>query len=92
MNGRELVAWNLRKLRVAQGLSQEQLAVDAGVDRTYVGGLERGTANPTVAILDRLAATLSVHLSELFREPRRGSVRPAPMRGGRRPVTSRRQG
>jgi transcriptional regulator with XRE-family HTH domain len=84
MDGRALIAWNLRKLRVKRGLSQQQLAVDGGVDRTYVGGLERGTENPTVAILDLLAAALVVHISEFFREPRKGSVRPKPLRGGRR--------
>jgi len=36
MNGRKLVAWNLRRLRVGQQLSQEKLAADAGVDRAYM--------------------------------------------------------
>jgi transcriptional regulator with XRE-family HTH domain len=85
MDGRGLVAWNLRKLRVRSGLSQEKLAVDAGLDRTYVGGLERGNENPTVAVLDRLAAALSVHVSAFFKEPRPGTPMPKPLRGGRRP-------
>ena len=72
-----MVAWNLRRLRVARGLSQERLAYDAGVDRSYVGGLERRQENPTVDVLDRLAATLSVPLGELFRQPRR-NARPPP--------------
>jgi transcriptional regulator with XRE-family HTH domain len=86
MNGRALVAWNLRKLRVERGLSQEQLAVDANLDRTYVGGLERETENPTVGVLDQLAAALTIHVAELFREPRRGATRPAPLKGGRKPA------
>ena len=85
MKGRELVAWNLRRLRVARGLSQERLAYDAGVDRSYVGGLERRKENPTVDVLDRLAATLSVSLVELFRQPRRNARPPQPLRSGRRP-------
>lgn len=84
MDGRALVAWNLRRLRVARGLSQERLAADAEVDRSYVGGLERGTENPTVAVLDRLAAALGVHISEVFAEPPRGTSRPSPLRAGRR--------
>jgi transcriptional regulator with XRE-family HTH domain len=48
MNGRKLVAWNLRRLRVRQGLSQEKLAADAGVDRAYMSRLERELENPTV--------------------------------------------
>ena len=83
MDGRALVAWNIRKLRVKRGLSQEQLAVDAGVDRTYVGGIERGVENPTVAVLDRLAGALAVHISEVFRVPKRGAKKPSPLPGGR---------
>src|ERR1700730_12694870 len=59
MKGRALVAWNLRRIRVRHGLSQERLAFDAGVDRSYVGGLERREENPIVDLLDRLARTLS---------------------------------
>jgi transcriptional regulator with XRE-family HTH domain len=84
MIGRALVAWNLRRLRVKRGLSQENLAYDAEVDRSYVGGLERGTENPTVDVLDRLAATLGVPLSELFKRPRSGASPPKPLRGGRK--------
>ena len=54
----KLVAWNLRRLRVARALSQEALAVDAGIDRSFVGRIERGIENPTVETLDRLAAAL----------------------------------
>src|SRR6266567_4139223 len=59
MKGRALVAWNLRRIRVKRGLSQERLAFDSGVDRSYVRGLERREHNPTVDLLDRLARTLS---------------------------------
>jgi transcriptional regulator with XRE-family HTH domain len=84
MNGRALVAWNLRRIRVRQDISQERLAYDAGIDRSYMGGLERQEENPTVDILDRLAATLKVPISELFRAPRSGEERPKPLRRGRR--------
>ena len=84
MDGRALVAWNLRRIRVEQDLSQEKLAADAGVDRTYVGRLERRLENPTVGILDRLAAALSVKIVDLLAEPKRGETPPKPLRGGRR--------
>lgn len=84
MDGRALVAWNLRRVRVAHGLSQEKLAADAGVDRAYLGGLEREAENPTVDLLDRIAAALAVPLVELFVAPAPGEARPAPLRGGRR--------
>jgi transcriptional regulator with XRE-family HTH domain len=84
MDGRALLAWNLRELRVKSRLSQEQLAVDAGLDRTYLGGIERGLANPTVAILDRLARALSIEVADLFKVPSRSSPRPKPLPGGRK--------
>jgi transcriptional regulator with XRE-family HTH domain len=86
MNGRTLVAWNLRRIRVRRGLSQERLAYDAGVDRSYVGGLEREEENPTVDVLDRLATTLEVPLSDFFKVPKENSPRPKPLRSGRRPA------
>jgi transcriptional regulator with XRE-family HTH domain len=87
MNGRALVAWNLRRIRVKRGLSQERLAYDAEVDRSYVGGLERREENPTVDVLDRLAKTLSVPLSEFFKRPAKNASPPKPLRGGRRPLS-----
>jgi transcriptional regulator with XRE-family HTH domain len=66
MRGRELVGRNVKRIRIAQGVSQERLAFDASVDRSYLGGVERGEENPTVDILDRLAETLNVPLAALF--------------------------
>lgn len=84
MDGRARVAWHVRRLRVERGLSQEALAVDAGVDRGYVSGIERGTFNPTVEILDRLAAALSVDVGEFLLLPASDAVPPVPLRAGRR--------
>jgi transcriptional regulator with XRE-family HTH domain len=90
MNGRALVAWNLRRIRVQRGLSQERLAHDAEVDRSYVGGLERQEENPTVDVLDRLAKTLEVPVSELFKLPQgRATTQTAAERQAVAPVTSR---
>jgi transcriptional regulator with XRE-family HTH domain len=85
MKAQALVARNLRRLRVQRGLSQETLAVDANVDRTYVSRLERGLENPTVALLDRLAGALRSPISDFFIVPARGDPVPEPLRGGRRP-------
>jgi len=86
MNGRALVAWNLRRVRVKRGLSQERLAFDAGVDRSYLGGLERQEENPTVDVLDRLASALSIPISEFFVLPGKGSLPSRPLKSGRRPA------
>lgn len=85
MNAQALVAHNLRKLRVRHGLSQEVLAVDAAIDRTYVSRLERGLENPTVAVLERLAAALGVSIAEFFVVPSADEPAPKPLPGGRRP-------
>jgi transcriptional regulator with XRE-family HTH domain len=64
------VAWNLRRIRVGRGLSQERLAFDAGVDRSYVGGLERREENPTVDVLRGVVVRLScgIHSLSLMRK------------------------
>ncbi|PKR89084.1 transcriptional regulator [Pleomorphomonas diazotrophica] len=84
MNGRELVAWNMRRLRVAKDISQERLANEAGVDRTYVSRLERKMENPSIGILDKIASALDAHVSELLREPDT-SEQPTPLKAGRKP-------
>lgn len=84
MKAQALVAWNLRRLRVQRGLSQEALAAEAEVDRSYVGRLERKLENPTVLLLERLAEVLDVQLTELFRMPPRNEKPPQPLPGGRR--------
>ena len=85
MRAREMVGWNVRRVRAAKSVSQERLAFDAGVDRSYVGGLERGEMNPSVDVLERLALTLQVPLIEFFIEPGEGEPPPKPLKGGRPP-------
>jgi len=50
------------------------LAVDAGIDRTYVSRLERGMENPTVAVLEKLARALASNIEDFFRAPRAGEA------------------
>lgn len=57
----------LRSLREERGLSQEAFALEAGVHRTYVGGIERGERNPSFSSLLRLAAALDVPPSVIVR-------------------------
>ena len=83
MKANTLIARNIRRLRVARALSQEMLAVDAGIDRTYVSRLERGLDNPTVTVLEKLARAFSSNIEDLFRIPRAGEATPQPLKGGR---------
>jgi transcriptional regulator with XRE-family HTH domain len=68
MDWARLVGSNVRQLRKQRGLTQEQLALDAAIDLRYLGGIERGTRNPSVMVLGRLAEVLKVHPAELFAE------------------------
>lgn len=83
MRGRELVGRNIKRIRVANGVSQEQLAFDAGVDRSYLGGVERCDENPSVDTLDKIAAVLDVPLIELFRPVEADAMTPG-LRPGRK--------
>lgn len=69
MDIRSVVGKNLRRLRLEKGVSQEALAVDAGVARSYAGRLERGLENPTVELLQRLADALETEVTEFVRFP-----------------------
>ena len=66
MRWEEVVGLNVRRLRKARGLTQEALAHGADIDTRYVGGIERGQENPSVAVLGRLAAVLSVHPADFL--------------------------
>jgi transcriptional regulator with XRE-family HTH domain len=78
MDIREVFARNLRKARNARCLSQEGLAHEANVDRTYVSALERGVYNATIVMVAKLAKALDVEPSEL-------------LRGGAKPKTRKRK-
>jgi transcriptional regulator with XRE-family HTH domain len=91
MKARALVAWNLRRIRVKLGVAQEQLAYDADVDRSYVGGLERQTENPTIDLLDRLAKTLGVPLADFFALPAKGAIAPKTLPKGRKAGKAKRK-
>ena len=67
MKLREVVAKNLRRLRNAQGLSQEELADRADVNRNYVGMLEREEHAATIDMLEKLADVLSIDPVEFLK-------------------------
>jgi transcriptional regulator with XRE-family HTH domain len=56
----QLLGANVRRYRKLKGMSQEELSLEAGMKRSYVSDLERGTRNPSVRALGRLAAALRV--------------------------------
>ena len=68
MDVRKRVGRNLKKYRNAAGLSQEGLALECGLHRTYVSGVERGVRNPTVVVLEKIAKPLGIPSSRLLDE------------------------
>jgi transcriptional regulator with XRE-family HTH domain len=69
MDIRAALSANIRKYRLRKGWSQEELAEESGLHRTYVSGVERGARNPTVQIVGKLAKALGVKAADLFKEP-----------------------
>jgi transcriptional regulator with XRE-family HTH domain len=71
MEVRRRLGLNVRKFREERGLSQEALAFEARLHRTYLSGVERGVRNPTVIVLERIAKALKVPSAGLLEELRR---------------------
>jgi transcriptional regulator with XRE-family HTH domain len=65
---RHIFAENLRKARLAKGLSQESLAELANLHRTYVGSVERAERNVSIDNMDRLAGAVGVSLPSLLQD------------------------
>jgi transcriptional regulator with XRE-family HTH domain len=64
---KELLAKNIKKLRLERNLAQERLALEAGVDRTLVSKIERLVANPSLEILVKIAVVLKVPVAMLLK-------------------------
>jgi transcriptional regulator with XRE-family HTH domain len=73
MRWEQIVGTNIRRLRVERDLSQEEVAHRVEIDVSYLGQIERGRRNPTIAVLGRVADALGVHLTALLSEPQRKS-------------------
>jgi transcriptional regulator with XRE-family HTH domain len=65
---RSILGKNVGRLRQQKGLTQEELAFEAEIDLTYMGGIERGKRNPSLLVIGRIAEALSVPLTKLLVE------------------------
>ena len=65
MDVRVRVGLNVQKARRAKGVSQEELAHLAKMHQTYLSGVERGKRNPSILVLDRIAAALELDIADL---------------------------
>jgi transcriptional regulator with XRE-family HTH domain len=66
MNSIESIGENIRILRLKNGFSQEQLALNAGVNTSYIGQIERGEKNPTIKTLEKISKALEIALIDLL--------------------------
>ncbi len=73
MDIREVFARNLRRARHEKGYSQEALALEAGVDRTYISALERCVYAASIDMFDKLAAVLGVETDTLLHRAAKSS-------------------
>jgi transcriptional regulator with XRE-family HTH domain len=71
MGIRKIFAANLRRARQSAGLSQEELAFRAELDRTYISSLERGIYSATIDVVARLAEALEIEPADLLERPKR---------------------
>jgi len=69
MDWRRVVGANVRRLRRAKGLTQEEVAFRSEIDLAYLGGIERGRRNPSLLVMARIARALSSDPIELLRRP-----------------------
>ena len=67
MNASKQLGLRIKYLRGMRRLSQEDLALESGVNKNYLSDLERGMRNPTVKVLEKIAIALDISLSELFK-------------------------
>ncbi len=63
-----ILAKNVRSLRKEVGLSQEELAFECDIDRTYISKVERGIANPSLLVLLKIADILKIEIKDLLKK------------------------
>ena len=82
MKAINLVAHNLKRLRVRAGLSQDRLALEAEIDRTYVSRIERRLENCSIGVVEKLADAIGCRIIEFFEEPTDEPI--PPLKSGRK--------
>jgi transcriptional regulator with XRE-family HTH domain len=68
MKLKKIFSNNVRKYRIKQNLSQEELAEKAGLHRTYIGSVERGERNITINVMEKICIALEMSIIDLFKE------------------------
>ena len=68
MKLKKIFSNNVRKYRIKQNLSQEELTEKAGLHRTYIGSVERGERNITINAMEKICIALEMSIIDLFKE------------------------
>jgi len=68
MDIKQKIGKKLKELRLAKGFSQEKLALDADLDRTYIPSIEKGERNISITVLEKLAKALNISIKDFFDE------------------------
>jgi transcriptional regulator with XRE-family HTH domain len=89
MDIRKVFGRNLRRYRKAAGLSQEELAHRAGVDRTYISSLERALYGAGIEVIDRIARELDCEAADLLKPSEKKSAPPGGPGGAPAPLNRR---
>lgn len=89
MDARDLLAWNVKKLRVERGLSQERLALDANLERPAISHIEGKHVSVGIDVVGQIAVALGVTIERLFAMPAEGEPEPVNLKRGRPPSTHR---
>ena len=66
MNINVQLGMRIRYLRKLKGMSQEDLALESGINKNYLSDLERGARNPTIVVIEKIASALEIDLATLF--------------------------
>lgn len=75
MDLREIFATNLRRLRNARGMSQDELAYTANISRSYLSQLEKGSFHVSIKVIGKLAETLGAEPEEFLKRPAKRPTR-----------------
>jgi len=67
MDAKQKIGLRIRELRLAKKISQEQLALRAEIDRTYMTGVENGRRNVSIMLIDRIIQALEISYEDFFK-------------------------
>ena len=62
------ISTKISNLRKVKGLSQEQLSLESGLNKAYIGHIERGYKKPSIETLEKICSALDIHISDILKD------------------------